>query len=365
LRNIPTNAETQILPPFGGDYAGLSFSGHGDNLYFSRSTEDSVYIHTIYTIPIFGGAPRAMIRNVDSAPSFSPDGNHFVYLREALGAKDHTVEVHVVNRDLSGDVIVYQGVSSTSDPLWSPDGKSIAWSDIRNGRETCFRLYDVKVRRVRTVSPAAGLSFHRFFAWTPDSSSLVATFFTQLSDVAQLGLLNLSSGQIVPITNDLSFYGAVALSADGHSIATISTTIDPEVSDYKSNGGNAVTTVRLHISPAALAWQDAGHIAFIGHQRINLFDRVGQTITPVDTSEVQVSTNIAACQDGTLVFAGIPKGADHAEVFRVNADGSDLTQLTSGGAVDDPQCVAGGMVNFTVSEGSSKTGWSTSLGGNS
>ena len=363
LRNIPTNAETQILPPFGGDYAGLAFSGDGDNLYFSRSSEDSVYIHTLYTVPVFGGTPRALIRDVESAPSFSPDGKRFVYLREALEVKDHIVEMHVVNRDLSGDVIVYQGTFPASNPLWSPDGKKIAWSEIRNGRETCFRLYDVNVKRVRTVLPLAGLSFHRFFAWMPDSSRLVVTYFTQQSDLAKLGLLDLSSGQIVPITNDLSFYGAVALSADGHSFATISTTINPELSVYKSDGGTAITTANLHISPAALAWQDAGHVAFIGHQRIDLYDRVEQTIAPIDTGEVQVGTYIAACPDGRLVFTGVPKGANHAEAFRVNSDGADLIRLTTGGPVEDPQCVAGGMVDYSVSEGSSSIGWSTPLGG--
>jgi eukaryotic-like serine/threonine-protein kinase len=359
LRNIPTNAETQILPPFGGDYSGLAFSGDGDNLYFSRSSEDSVYIQTLYTVPVFGGAPRALIRDVGSPPSFSPDGKRFVYLRET----PDTAEIHLINRDLSGDVIIYQGVASASDPLWSPDGKTIAWSEIRHGRKTCFQLYHLEAKRVRTILPPSGLSFHRFFAWMPDSSRLVATFFTQQSDLAQLGLLDLSSGQIVPITNDLSFYGAVALSADGHSFATISLTIDPELSFYKSEGGKAVTTAKLHVSPAGLAWQEAGHIAFIGHQRIDLYDHTEQTIAPIGTGEVQVGTNIAACSDGRLVFTGIPKGADHPEAFRINADGTDLAQLTNGGAVQDLQCVAGGVVNYTVSEGSSSIAWSVPLAG--
>jgi serine/threonine protein kinase len=363
LRNIPTNAETQILPPFGGGYAGLAFSGDGNNLYFSRTSEDGVYIHTLYTVPVFGGTPRALIRDVDSAPSFSPDGKLFVYLREALEVKDHLVEMHVVNRDLSGDVIVYEGISPASNPLWSPDGKKIAWSEIRSDRETCFRLYDLSAKRVSTVLPIAGLSFHRFFAWMPDSSRLVATYFTQQSDSAQLGLLDLSSGQIIPITNDLSFYGAVALSADGHSFATISTTINPELSVYKDDRVTPITTASLPISPAALAWQDAGHIAFIGHHRINLYDRVEQTIAPIDAGEVRVDEYISACPDGRLVFTGVPKGADHPEAFRVNSDGADLTRLTTGPAVRDPQCVVGGTVNYSVSEGNSLIGWSTPLGG--
>ena len=107
IRNIPTNAETQNLPPFGGNYVGLAFGVDGNNLYFSRSSEESSYIRTLYSIPVFGGTPRTLIRDVDSAPSFSPDGQRFVFLRQTPELKDHFAEMHVVNADLSGDVIVY------------------------------------------------------------------------------------------------------------------------------------------------------------------------------------------------------------------------------------------------------------------
>ena len=136
IRNLPTNAETQILPPFGGNYVGLAFGVDGNNLYFSRSSEDSSYIRTLYSIPVFGGTPRALIRDVDSAPSFSPDGQRFVFLRQTPELKDHFSEMHVVNADLSGDAIVYHGDYPASFPNWSPDGKKIAWNELRNGRET-------------------------------------------------------------------------------------------------------------------------------------------------------------------------------------------------------------------------------------
>ena len=158
IRNLPTNAETQILPPFGGNYVGLAFSVDGNNLYFSRSSEDSSYIRTLYSIPVFGGTPRTLIRDVDSAPSFSPDGQRFVFLRQTPELKDHFAEMHVVNADLSGDVIVYHGDNPASFPHWSPDGKKIAWNELRNGRET----YELSLRRGVEADPhvagAGGLS---------------------------------------------------------------------------------------------------------------------------------------------------------------------------------------------------------------
>ncbi len=280
LRNLPTNAETQILPPFGGHYVGLAFGVDGNNLYFSRSSEDSSYIRTLYSIPVFGGTPRALIRDVDSAPSFSPDGQRFVFLRQTPELKDHFAEMHVVNADLSGDELIYHGDNPSTFPYWSPDGKTIAWNEARNGRETFYQLYDVASKRMRTVPAPAELEYGQYFGWMPDGESLVTTYLRQQSDLVQIGLLDLSSGRIKPITNDLNTYSFVAIAGDGHKFAAVSSTLDSELSFYKSEGGTAVSTANLKISPVALAWQDASHIAFIGHGRIDLYDREKQAVAP-------------------------------------------------------------------------------------
>jgi eukaryotic-like serine/threonine-protein kinase len=363
IRNIPTNAETEILPPFGGNYVGLAFGVEGNYLYFSRSSEDSSYIRTLYSIPVFGGTPRTLIRDVDSAPSFSPDGQRFVYLRQTPELKDHFAEMHVVNADLSGDVIVYHGDNPAAFPHWSPDGKKIAWNELRNGRETYYQIYDVESKQTRTVPASAELEFAQYFGWMPDSESVVATYTRQQSDLVQIGLLDLSSGRIKPITNDLNTYSFVAISGDGHKFATVSSTLDSELSFYQSEGGTAVSTNNLRISPVALAWQDANHIAFVGHGRIDLYDREKQAVAPVDTAEVQVGNFISVCAGGKIVFTGIPKGVNHSEAFRVNADGTGVSRLTTAKLVRAPQCLTGDVVNYTDLDGTVATAWSTPLAG--
>ena len=107
--------------------------------------------------------------------------------------------MHVVNADLSGDVLVYHGDSPASFPYWSPDGKKIAWNELRNGRETYYQVYDVESKQTRTVPAPAELEFAQYFAWMPDSESVVTTYTRQQSDLVQIGLLGLSSGRIKPI----------------------------------------------------------------------------------------------------------------------------------------------------------------------
>ncbi|MFY9938630.1 MAG: protein kinase, partial [Silvibacterium sp.] len=48
VRNIPTNTDAQVLPAFPNPYVGLAFSPDGNNLYFVRGTEQSLYIRDLY-----------------------------------------------------------------------------------------------------------------------------------------------------------------------------------------------------------------------------------------------------------------------------------------------------------------------------
>ena len=259
--------------------------------------------------------------------------------------------------------MVYHGDNPASFPHWSPDGKKIAWNELRNGRETYYQIYDVGSKQTRTVPAPAELGFGQYFGWMPDSESLVTTYVRQQSDLVQIGLLELSSGRIKPITNDLNTYSFVAIAGDGHKFATVSSTLDSELSFYKSEGGTAVSTVNLRISPVALAWQDTNHIAFIGHGRIDVYDREKQAVAPLDTADVQVGGFISACADGKIVFTGIPKGVDHSEAFRVNADGTGMSRLTTGKLVRGPQCLTGDVVDYTELDGTAATAWSIPLAG--
>ena len=85
-------------------------------------------------------------------------------------------------------------INPASFPNWSPDGKKIAWNELRNGRETYYQIYDVDSKQTRTVPAPAELGFAQYFGWMPDSESLVTTYVRQQSDLVQIGLLDLVVG---------------------------------------------------------------------------------------------------------------------------------------------------------------------------
>ena len=129
VRNIPTNTDAQVLPAFTNPYVGLAFSPDGNSLYFVRGTEKNVYIRDLYQISVLGGTPRQIVHNIDSPPSFSPDGSRMVYLRQTPELKDHFTELHIADRDGGNDQLIYSDSYFPGYPVWSPDGKTIELND--------------------------------------------------------------------------------------------------------------------------------------------------------------------------------------------------------------------------------------------
>jgi eukaryotic-like serine/threonine-protein kinase len=81
VRNVATKSDVQVLAPDVVDIAGLSFSPDGNYVYFVRSDKNTENYRYLYEMPVLGGSPRQLIRDIDSPIDFSPDGKQFVFQR--------------------------------------------------------------------------------------------------------------------------------------------------------------------------------------------------------------------------------------------------------------------------------------------
>ena len=347
IRNLATNTDTQILSAFPSQYLGLTFSPDANYLYFTRETPDNGLVSRIYTMPVFGGTPRQIVLDVDSAPSLSPDGSRFVYLRWTPDRKDQYSEIHIADKDGSNDQLLYTSIDKAEAPVWSPRGNEIAWIEVTGANLTAaaVKILDSASKRVRTIAQPRGIAFDRKdqgysdLAWLADGRHLLLLYSKPHSDREQIGILDIAGKGFHTLTNDVNAYSELAITADGKTLATVLTNVDSSLAYYKGDGGKMISSTPLRITPTSLAWADEDRLLLITRGvGISQLERTAGTVQPIDTGDLDIGRYIDTCQDGHILFTAIPKDGGEPRLFRMNGDGSEITQLTDAGRVRDPFC---------------------------
>jgi serine/threonine protein kinase len=369
VRNIATNTDTQILGAFGNEYMGITFSPDGNYLYFVRPTLENTITNALYVMPVFGGTPRQLIYNIDSVGSFSPDGSRFAYLQFTPERKDQSSEIHIANKDGSDNQMVYATREEVGPPVWSPKGNRIAWIGTVGPAKYALQVFEIASKKLTKVATAPDISFAGLsnLAWTPDGLHLLAFYVRPHSDHAQIGVVTLSSGDFHPVTNDVSSYSELALSADGRTLATVLTNIDSSVAWYKPEGGVPLSTTPLRITPDRIAWANEDRLLFIVPRvDIGWIDRATGEVHTFDLGEAMPGDYIAACGDDHILFTGFPKGATEASIFRMDGDGGNIVQLAAAGIAPTPGCSSDRRTVFYFveeNEMSKASLWSVPLSG--
>jgi serine/threonine protein kinase/WD40 repeat protein len=377
VRNIATNTDTQLLASFPNEYVGLNFTPDANYLYFTREASENpaVGVRAVYKVPVFGGTPRQLISDVDSAPSFSPDGSHFAYLRWTPGRKDQLSEIHIADKEGGNDQLLYTSYSEAEPPVWSPRGNQIAWIEVHEPLvDSTVKVLDVVSKKPTSVAQPIGLSFDHGYkgssdlAWLPDGRNLLVLYTRTNSDHGQIGVLEVPGGNFHTMTNDVNAYSELALSADGKTLATVLTNVDSGLAYYKGDGGAMISNTPLRISPSSLAWADEDHLFLITPALgISKLERTTGALQPLDTGDLDIHYYVNTCPNGEVLFAAYPKGGTELRIFRMNGDGSGLTQLTTTGIARSPYCTLDSRkVYFSTTssvQGPSLSLWSMPLAG--
>src|SRR5262249_5020265 len=201
-------------------------SPDGDYIYFVRSDKNNPNYKYLYAMPALGGPARLLIRDVDCAVSFSPDGRQFVFTRGT--PTRNVIELLVANADGGGEHVVatFPNGSPAYNPgaTWSHDGRTIAVPVAFVGDQVRWVLYTVSVADGRSRELYSSLGAIGRPVWLPGDSTLLVPLGEPFTWRVQLWTISYPQGKASRLTNDLSKYDLrIDLTREGRTLAATAT----------------------------------------------------------------------------------------------------------------------------------------------
>jgi serine/threonine protein kinase len=345
LRHIPSMTNKEVLAPARTRYQGLTFSPDGNYIYFVRRDEANESESQLYSASVLGGAPRVIIRDVDSPISFSPDGQHFVFLRELhdspnwdlLQAKsDGTIEKPIFSsRPLQSDSYV---------PAWSPDGKTIVIPIALPTQDSVGGF--LAVDPITGQGHAVAASPDRIYfgpAWMPEGNALLATASKLEAGhmQSQIAYIDYPGGQYRALTADTNNYGNLGIAKDGKTMVAIQSKLRFSLSVAPMADPDQLQTIPLQtqLRPWGWSWMPDGRLLVPQDGHLKAITAKGEETT-LYSDPKHFPNEAVVCGGGQyIVFRQVGSSSGvSANLWRMDLNGTNPKQLTSGRNEQDPAC---------------------------
>ena len=313
---------------------------------FIRTVSPWVCLQTLTLVAALCGCGQYVGKSLTSADAKQPGGppSSVVFFSARDGNPNN--QIYTMNPDGSNQVRVTSNAASDVDPDISPDGKQIIFTSNQTGNNDIF-LQDGSGAVVNLTSNPANDEWAR---WSPDGRQIV---FDSNRDggTYEIYLMNADgSGTPTELTSLPTLDRYPSWSPDGKQIV-----LRRGIDIYTINADGSGTPVQLTNEAAPSFSQmpvfspDGRYIAFMSFRegycsvfRMNA-DGSGQiNLTPKDPADPSASWCSRApswSADGQEIFfmSFRPSTGGKNQVFVMNADGSNVVQLTTDGTSGSPR----------------------------
>jgi eukaryotic-like serine/threonine-protein kinase len=347
LRHLASESNVQIVASEHVQYSALRFSPDGSYICFTHTelaSGPASQEYDLFRTPVLGGTPQLLVKDIDSNPSFSPDGQRFVFER-SNDPEPGKYFILIANADGSDQKTIVTGDTSEtiSDPVWSPDGKAIAGLSRKQTSDSLNAIvaFDTSGGHARNVYKPRDSVFSSL-AWLPDGKALATIYANSESNLSlrQIGLVSYPDGVFRPITADTNDYATLSVAADGKTVATIMYQSVRDVyvsSGQKPDYSDAKQVTSGDLVPA-VSWAKDGKLLAQQGTSINFISVDGGGKTGLIADNDSVGLQPHGCSDGHIVFTRGNFKTLTLNVWRSEADGSGLKPLSDGKNDGAPIC---------------------------
>jgi serine/threonine protein kinase/Tol biopolymer transport system component len=354
VKQVATGSEVTVVPPQGGLFgvgAGVTFTPDGNYLYYTHQDPANRNNTNLYSVPALGGASRQIVSDVTSTVAFSPDGKRMVYTRRIEDKGDD--QLLIANADGSDEKVIFRHEAGASgfrtSPSWSASGDLIALAQSQLGQKDVLSSILVLTPDGKLVKTFPLPMLVNDVAWLPDSSGVFLSGIQMSTVRNQIWMQPYPEGAPFKITNDLSEYYSLSITADGKSFVT---TQEHRQAAIHVGDSPAVLNDKIDwkLSPISteqatgygLSWtgagkllqQDASYRIYVtgadGSNRVRVLEDNGVAFSP------------SSCGAGDLVIVSRVLENNAPNFWRLNMATGETKQLTFGKDEEVASCTPDG-----------------------
>ena len=250
--------------------------------------------------------------------------------------RDGNSEIYVMNSDGTDTIRLTRHPAIDAYPTWSPDGTKIAFASTRRNGST-HEIYVMNAdgkRPIRlTTNNQPVPAYDKSPSWSPDGAKIA--FASNREGNSEIYVMDANGKNVVRLTRTIAREATPAWSPDGAKIAYvfIDVNADSDIYVMNANGGQAMNltkrTRRVNETPS---WSpDGERIVFQawdnGNHDIYVMDADGRNILRL-THHFAWDAYPAWAPDGRVIAFTSLRNLAGEEIFLINPDGTDLTQIT-------------------------------------
>ncbi len=178
--------EIYVMDADGSNPQRLTNNGHDDySPSWSPDSERIVFssVHEIYVMDADGGNQQKLSQDdrKDYSPSWSPDGKRIVFSSERKGHFETnfeiTSEIYVMDADGGNERRLTENRNNDWHPVWSPDGRRIAFSSYKPGNWDGIEIYVMGADGGNERRLTKNLRADDSPSWSPDSERIAFESF--------------------------------------------------------------------------------------------------------------------------------------------------------------------------------------------
>lgn len=381
LKNVATDSNVKILPEAEtGERTMIGFSPDGNYVYFHLVPQNRR--SEILKMPVFGGAtPQKIAEDAWSHPSLSPDGSRIAFTR--YDSQNETFSLIAASADGTGERTVTTSRNNErfdswiQATAWSPDASRIACIGRSQQDESIVRFIAVfraaDGSEVLRINPDATFGSLQAVAWLPDGDNLLV-IGNDSSSLGQIYRYTILTETWRRVTNDLSDYLSLSVTADGETVLTTLWNNQSNLwvlsADSDANrDARQITFGHNTIDDAAgVSWTADGRIVYAsnasGRWEIWMIDADGanqKQLTNNCVGNDSCTMPFVSPDNRHIVFQASRNGINN--IWRIDIDGGNPRQLTTGGGILPFVAADSRSVIYVNKTLSTSTLWQVSMGG--